>query len=70
MIAAGTTVTEDVPADALAIGRVPQVNRQGGPRAGGRLADGGLTRSKTPKRTLVSKNMPVAKDNREEAEVE
>ncbi|RPH80888.1 MAG: UDP-N-acetylglucosamine diphosphorylase/glucosamine-1-phosphate N-acetyltransferase [Nitrospiraceae bacterium] len=29
IIAAGTTVTEDVPADALAIGRVPQVNRQG-----------------------------------------
>ncbi|HSL05872.1 MAG TPA: bifunctional UDP-N-acetylglucosamine diphosphorylase/glucosamine-1-phosphate N-acetyltransferase GlmU [Nitrospiraceae bacterium] len=29
IIAAGTTVTEDVPADALVIGRVPQVNRQG-----------------------------------------
>ena len=29
VIAAGTTVTEDVPADALGIGRVPQVNRQG-----------------------------------------
>ena len=29
IIAAGTTVTEDVPADALAIGRVPQVNRAG-----------------------------------------
>jgi bifunctional UDP-N-acetylglucosamine pyrophosphorylase/glucosamine-1-phosphate N-acetyltransferase len=29
IIAAGTTVTEDVPADALGIGRVPQVNRQG-----------------------------------------
>jgi bifunctional UDP-N-acetylglucosamine pyrophosphorylase/glucosamine-1-phosphate N-acetyltransferase len=29
IIAAGTTVTEDVPADALVIGRVPQVNRVG-----------------------------------------
>ena len=29
IIAAGTTVTEDVPADALAIARVPQVNRAG-----------------------------------------
>jgi bifunctional UDP-N-acetylglucosamine pyrophosphorylase/glucosamine-1-phosphate N-acetyltransferase len=29
MIAAGTTVTEDVPADALAITRIPQVNRPG-----------------------------------------
>ena len=29
IVAAGTTVTEDVPADALAIGRVPQVNRAG-----------------------------------------
>ena len=29
IIAAGTTVTKDVPADALVIGRVPQVNRQG-----------------------------------------
>jgi bifunctional UDP-N-acetylglucosamine pyrophosphorylase/glucosamine-1-phosphate N-acetyltransferase len=29
IIAAGTTVTEDVPADALVIGRVPQVNRPG-----------------------------------------
>jgi bifunctional UDP-N-acetylglucosamine pyrophosphorylase/glucosamine-1-phosphate N-acetyltransferase len=29
IIAAGTTVTEDVPADALVIGRVPQVNRAG-----------------------------------------
>jgi bifunctional UDP-N-acetylglucosamine pyrophosphorylase/glucosamine-1-phosphate N-acetyltransferase len=29
IIAAGTTVTEDVPADALVIGRVPQENRAG-----------------------------------------
>ncbi len=29
IIAAGTTVTKDVPADALVIGRVPQVNRAG-----------------------------------------
>ncbi len=29
LIAAGTTVTQDVPADALAISRVPQVNRPG-----------------------------------------
>lgn len=29
VVAAGTTVTEDVPADALAIARVPQVNRDG-----------------------------------------
>ena len=29
IIAAGTTVTEDVPPDALVIGRVPQVNRAG-----------------------------------------
>jgi bifunctional UDP-N-acetylglucosamine pyrophosphorylase/glucosamine-1-phosphate N-acetyltransferase len=28
IVAAGTTVTEDVPADALVIGRVPQVNRE------------------------------------------
>jgi bifunctional UDP-N-acetylglucosamine pyrophosphorylase/glucosamine-1-phosphate N-acetyltransferase len=29
MIGAGTTVTEDVPADALALSRTPQVNREG-----------------------------------------
>ena len=29
IVAAGTTVTQDVPADALAIARVPQVNRVG-----------------------------------------
>mgnify|MGYP001793580685 CR=1 FL=1 len=29
IIAAGTTVTQDVPADALVIARVPQVNRAG-----------------------------------------
>jgi bifunctional UDP-N-acetylglucosamine pyrophosphorylase/glucosamine-1-phosphate N-acetyltransferase len=29
IIAAGTTVTKDVPADALVIARVPQVNRAG-----------------------------------------
>jgi bifunctional UDP-N-acetylglucosamine pyrophosphorylase/glucosamine-1-phosphate N-acetyltransferase len=29
VVAAGTTVTQDVPADALAIARVPQVNREG-----------------------------------------
>ncbi len=29
VVAAGTTVTRDVPADALAIARVPQVNREG-----------------------------------------
>jgi bifunctional UDP-N-acetylglucosamine pyrophosphorylase/glucosamine-1-phosphate N-acetyltransferase len=42
IIAAGTTVTEDVPADALAIGRVPQVNRAGwAARRRALLADGG-----------------------------
>jgi bifunctional UDP-N-acetylglucosamine pyrophosphorylase/glucosamine-1-phosphate N-acetyltransferase len=29
LVAAGTTVTRDVPADSLAIGRVPQVNKEG-----------------------------------------
>jgi len=42
IIAAGTTVTQDVPADALAIGRVPQVNRAGwAARRRALLADGG-----------------------------
>ena len=42
IIAAGTTVTEDVPADALAIGRVTQVNRAGwAARRRALLADGG-----------------------------
>ncbi len=42
IIAAGTTVTEDVPADALVIGRVPQVNRAGwAARRRALLADGG-----------------------------
>jgi bifunctional UDP-N-acetylglucosamine pyrophosphorylase/glucosamine-1-phosphate N-acetyltransferase len=29
LVAAGTTVTRDVPSDALAISRVPQVNKEG-----------------------------------------
>ncbi len=29
LIAAGTTVTKDVPADSLAIARAPQVNKEG-----------------------------------------
>lgn len=47
VIAANTTVTEDVPADALVIGRVPQVNRAGWAArrrallAGGALPPGG-----------------------------
>jgi bifunctional UDP-N-acetylglucosamine pyrophosphorylase/glucosamine-1-phosphate N-acetyltransferase len=42
IIAAGTTVTEDVPADALVIGRVPQVNRAGwAARRRALLAEGG-----------------------------
>ena len=41
IIAAGTTVTEDVPADALVIGRVPQENRAGwAARRRALLADG------------------------------
>jgi bifunctional UDP-N-acetylglucosamine pyrophosphorylase / glucosamine-1-phosphate N-acetyltransferase len=43
IIAAGTTVTQDVPADALVIGRVPQVNRAGwAARRRALLADGVL----------------------------
>jgi bifunctional UDP-N-acetylglucosamine pyrophosphorylase / glucosamine-1-phosphate N-acetyltransferase len=42
IIAAGTTVTADVPADALVIGRVPQLNRAGwAARRRALLADGG-----------------------------
>jgi bifunctional UDP-N-acetylglucosamine pyrophosphorylase/glucosamine-1-phosphate N-acetyltransferase len=42
IVAAGTTVTEDVPADALVIGRVPQVNRAGwAARRRALLAEGG-----------------------------
>jgi len=42
IIAAGTTVTQDVPADALAIARVPQVNRAGwAARRRALLAEGG-----------------------------
>ncbi len=41
IIAAGTTVTEDVPTDALAIARVPQVNRAGWAAKRRALADAG-----------------------------
>jgi bifunctional UDP-N-acetylglucosamine pyrophosphorylase/glucosamine-1-phosphate N-acetyltransferase len=41
IIAAGTTVTEDVPADALVISRVPQVNRPGWAAKRRALADAG-----------------------------
>ena len=52
IIAAGTTVTEDVPADALVIARVPQVNRAGwAARRRALLADGGAL---PPGRKLTS----------------
>jgi bifunctional UDP-N-acetylglucosamine pyrophosphorylase / glucosamine-1-phosphate N-acetyltransferase len=45
IIAAGTTVTENVPADALVIGRVPQINRAGwAARRRALIADGGALR--------------------------
>ena len=34
-IAAGATITKDVPADALAVARAKQENKEGGPNGGG-----------------------------------
>ncbi len=75
IIAAGTTVTADVPADALVIGRVPQVNRAGW-AARRRALQVGVNRETlnvkretmsvrlTKKRPLASKAKPVKKRSR------
>jgi bifunctional UDP-N-acetylglucosamine pyrophosphorylase / glucosamine-1-phosphate N-acetyltransferase len=68
IVAAGTTVTEDVPADALVIGRVPQVNRAGW-AARRRVLQGGVDRETkstllTKKQPLVSKAKQVKKHSR------
>jgi bifunctional UDP-N-acetylglucosamine pyrophosphorylase/glucosamine-1-phosphate N-acetyltransferase len=55
IVAAGTTVTEDVPADALVIGRVPQVNRTGW-AARRRALQGGVDRE--TKSTRLTKEQP------------
>ena len=64
IIAAGTTVTEDVPADALAIGRVPQVNRAGW-AARRRALQVGVDRETKPTRltphaSRITKEQPLA----------
>jgi bifunctional UDP-N-acetylglucosamine pyrophosphorylase / glucosamine-1-phosphate N-acetyltransferase len=67
IIAAGTTVTEDVPADALVIGRVPQVNRAGGAARRRALhsgtnrdaVTGGATAERTNTRLTASKSGQV-----------
>ena len=75
IIAAGTTVTKDVPADALVIGRVPQVNRAGWAVRRRALQTGanretlhvkGETKSirLTKKRPVVSKDRQVKKRSR------
>ena len=67
IIAAGTTVTEDVPADALVIGRVPQVNRAGW-AARRRALQVGVNREtlnvkrKTKSTRLMKKRPVVSKD--------
>jgi bifunctional UDP-N-acetylglucosamine pyrophosphorylase / glucosamine-1-phosphate N-acetyltransferase len=67
-IAAGTTVTEDVPADALAIGRAPQVNRQGWAARRRALQAGANRETKstrhTEKRPQASKGGQVKKRSR------
>ena len=66
IIAAGTTVTKDVPADALVIGRVPQVNREGW-AARRRALHTGATREtsivkrETKSARLTKKQPPISK---------
>jgi len=63
IIAAGTTVTEDVPADALVIARVPQVNRAGwAARRRALLASSQDTDVRSPAKT--SKARPVSRAKR------
>jgi bifunctional UDP-N-acetylglucosamine pyrophosphorylase/glucosamine-1-phosphate N-acetyltransferase len=62
IIAAGTTVTEDVPADALVIGRVPQVNRVGW-AARRRALQTGVNRE--TESTRLTKKRPVASKGRQ-----
>ena len=76
IIAAGTTVTEDVPADALVIARVPQVNRIGGAARRRALQVGGnretlnVNRGATPARLtpyasrLAKTQLPASKGER------
>jgi bifunctional UDP-N-acetylglucosamine pyrophosphorylase / glucosamine-1-phosphate N-acetyltransferase len=63
IIAAGTTVTEDVPADALVIGRVPQVNRAGWASRRRALQAGVDRETKstrpTPQASRLTKERPV-----------
>ena len=69
IIAAGTTVTEDVPADALVIGRVPQVNRVGWAARRRALQVGVNRESLNVKRktepTRLTKKRPVASKGRQ-----
>ncbi len=68
IIAAGTTVTEDVPADALVIGRVPQVNRVGWAARRRALQTGAhgetLNMKRETKSTRLTKKQPVASKGR------
>jgi bifunctional UDP-N-acetylglucosamine pyrophosphorylase / glucosamine-1-phosphate N-acetyltransferase len=68
IIAAGTTVTEDVPADALVIGRVPQVNRVGWAARRRALQTGAhgetLNVKRETKSTRLTKKRPVASKGR------
>jgi bifunctional UDP-N-acetylglucosamine pyrophosphorylase/glucosamine-1-phosphate N-acetyltransferase len=69
IIAAGTTVTEDVPADALVIGRVPQVNRAGWAARRRALQTGAqrepLTGTRDTKSIRLTKTRPPASTGRE-----
>jgi len=69
IIAAGTTVTEDVPADALVIGRVPQVNRAGWAARRRALQTGGDRETLNVKRetesTHLTKKRSVASKDRQ-----
>lgn len=66
VIAAGTTVTEDVPADALVIGRVPQVNREGWAARRRALQadahrDTSIVKRETKSARLTKKQPPISK---------
>jgi len=69
IIAAGTTVTKDVPADALVIGRVPQVNRPGWAARRRALQTGvnreTLTVKRKTKSTRLTKKRPLASKGRQ-----
>jgi bifunctional UDP-N-acetylglucosamine pyrophosphorylase/glucosamine-1-phosphate N-acetyltransferase len=69
IIAAGTTVTEDVPADALVIGRVPQVNRAGWAARRRALQIGAKRETLSVKREMkpsrFTKKRPVASKGRQ-----